>query len=1095
MDREGLKGGSGVGRMPEIHSFTPTPTMTPIRPCSNGLLCISSIPILLASILVAPSVCVATTFPWQEPHAHVIPTGDLQWSPTPFVFEAGPSVYYIDYEGGSDQNDGRSPVTPFKHHPWDSNATGAVRNITGIHTYVFKRGVFYRGELVARESGVAGNPIRLTSDPSWGSGDAIITGSQRVTSAWTRCGPEDAPGINHYQDVWFTDLPFTIQDNSYGGTAGQVFVSMLNEWRDGDWHRIQLARAPNWEVEDPNYPQRDWWTVESSGTLRIQQTFPQTQASQWIGGTVWSNWGTGSGADANMSTYQQGKITSYNNGVITIDIRSDPGCKYFVENLPQLLDAPNEFYYSPSGTFSRRLYLRLPGDRDPNSAMIEVAARIRIIRIVDRSHITISGLTLAGNNQPRPGVVPNPPHWNTNDGNNQAIELSGNCSHITISHCKFRQTIMAIAPRRDDGVAANLFDNITISDNDIAWNEDQAITLTTKNTTGYVRNSRILRNRLSQIGYRQTCRSYSSIPAIQVSNATSVQIAGNFVDHCWGIGINLASVTGNTAQAGSQVRNLVHHNKVVTSLLGTNDWGGIEGWNHGPAFFFNNISGNPRGYRPFSGNNSYNPWGHAIYFDHASHHYGFNNIVWGQENALNNPLARNNAGFMQAAGGHSFFANNTIYRFYRGFCFSRPGSKYVGNLLQGISYRFHDETQSTLSWIAYARNVYQGNPTDFNPNQRTLTQFQNFLRNGNAHSSQVGLHASQPVLIDPANGDFRPTGEALGNGARIFIPWNLAHVRGEWHFFSHPADYTTIASNDSPSGGTGNTLRCLGATADSFVMGTLEDWIEGALRFDGVSTSATASTSAPFDMTTDGFIIEAVLRATEPDRAIVSKGTASSGYRLDITPAGHLRVSLSATQTFSQESATTVADGEWHHVLAEVDRANSRVNLFINGALSLGSASGAPLASSASLSNSGDFRVGRDHTGRFFAGEIDFLRVARTTFADSQTSFEELYTWQFDGPAQRDFSGRKVHGTRHAGAIHFTSAAGVEPFQVQLLSPVDGRISIAWTALTGVEYALLRSEDLVIWTEVDRFVGTGAEITFSEEVTDRAFYLVRATTD
>jgi len=44
--------------------------------------------------------------------------------------------------------------------------------------------------------------------------------------------------------------------------------------------------------------------------------------------------------------------------------------------------------------------------------------------------------------------------------------------------------------------------------------------------------------------------------------------------------------------------------------------------------------------------------------------------------------------------------------------------------------------------------------------------------------------------------------------------------------------------------------------------------------------------------------------------------------------------------------------------------------------------------------------------------------VSRGTLADAQTSIEELYAWQFDGPQLRDFNGRNFTGARRdAGAI------------------------------------------------------------------------------
>ena len=44
---------------------------------------------------------------WQEPHCKVLPTGDLEWAPQPFVFKAGEAVRYIDFDSGNDARDGQ----------------------------------------------------------------------------------------------------------------------------------------------------------------------------------------------------------------------------------------------------------------------------------------------------------------------------------------------------------------------------------------------------------------------------------------------------------------------------------------------------------------------------------------------------------------------------------------------------------------------------------------------------------------------------------------------------------------------------------------------------------------------------------------------------------------------------------------------------------------------------------------------------------------------------------------------------------------------------------------------------------------------------
>ena len=90
-------------------------------------------------------------FPWQQDYARVTEKGDIEWTPRPFRFVSGGSVRFIDYESGSDAVDGASPQRPWKHHPWDTAATGSAAAAKGIETYVFKGGVIYRGQLSIKE--------------------------------------------------------------------------------------------------------------------------------------------------------------------------------------------------------------------------------------------------------------------------------------------------------------------------------------------------------------------------------------------------------------------------------------------------------------------------------------------------------------------------------------------------------------------------------------------------------------------------------------------------------------------------------------------------------------------------------------------------------------------------------------------------------------------------------------------------------------------------------------------------------------------------------------------------------------------------------
>ncbi len=66
-----------------------------------------------------------------------------------------------------------------------------------------------------------------------------------------------------------------------------------------------------------------------------------------------------------------------------------------------------------------------------------------------------------------------------------------------------------------------------------------------------------------------------------------------------------------------------------------------------------------------------------------------------------------------------------------------------------------------------------------------------------------------------------------------------------------------------------------------------------------------------------------------------------------------------------------------------------------------------------SLGHKSDFFVGKG-----FVGTIDFLRVCHGTLKDSDTTIEELYEWQFNGPQHRDFASKEIKdGKRDAGAL------------------------------------------------------------------------------
>jgi len=320
----------------------------------------------------------AKKYIWEVPHAATNAKGDLAWTPKPFAFEAGDSIRYIDFENGRDGDDGKTRDTAWKHHPWDSNATGQAAACRGVHTYVFKRGTYYRGTLRAQGSGQPGSPIRLTSDPSWGTGEAVLCGSVRITGPWQKGAQNrDIPNRNR---VWFTDLDFAPR-----------CVWLVNGQQVT---RIPLARMPNWKVSDPEDVKKEWWFWDNPGNPYFNLTMPREDGrgelamgrdtkhitgpkDLYMGAIIWAEFGWVDGTP--YPSYVRGFDASRNalgfEGYLG-SAKSRVICRYhryYLEDKPQYLDDEDgEFWFEKRGN-GGRLHVILPGGRDPNEAVVEAA--------------------------------------------------------------------------------------------------------------------------------------------------------------------------------------------------------------------------------------------------------------------------------------------------------------------------------------------------------------------------------------------------------------------------------------------------------------------------------------------------------------------------------------------------------------------------------------------------------------------------------------------------------------------------------------------------------------------------------------------------
>jgi hypothetical protein len=369
---------------------------------------------------------------------------------------------------------------------------------------------------------------------------------------------------------------------------------------------------------------------------------------------------------------------------------------------------------------------------------------------------------------------------------------------------------------------------------------------------------------------------------------------------------------------------------------------------------------------------------------------------------------------------------------------------YLNNLFLDIGNRFilHEPKPEVIEYdsLAYANNVFAGNVKVFGTlgrqDARSLSAWKTGLEQMQALTGQTGVMTNKPQVENMQRHDFTPAARSLclDRAAKVFVPWGLYAVVGEWGFYKYRKEPGRIlgehlywdrrwknryvVNQEVPR----NDLVVDGINLSDFQIGVLEDWIEGALRFDGASQYAVAENGMLLDMNRNNFLIEAVVKVnTQAQKGtLVSKFSADRGYALQLQPAGTLRMSLFMGNTHcSRETADRLDDGQWHHIVVEVDRQQPEgIRMFLDGKPSDGVWSG-NMNRRESLANHSGFFIAQDPDGnQRLAMEIDFLRVSRGTLADAETDIQELYAWEFDGPFLKDIYGNPPSGrARDAGAV------------------------------------------------------------------------------
>ena len=357
-----------------------------------------------------------------------------------------------------------------------------------------------------------------------------------------------------------------------------------------------------------------------------------------------------------------------------------------------------------------------------------------------------------------------------------------------------------------------------------------------------------------------------------MAGARTVEIAGNVIERSYAQGIDVhgAKTSGMWGDVPF-TRILIHHNKVWESMLNCNDYGGIETWQGGPAYVFDNLSYNAQGYRNWGHSTGNDPgFGHAYYLDGAFKNYHFNNIAWGKSKDAASPLA-NCSAFQEIISYQNTFFHNTAYNFHEGSRRQAPTAgrnKYLGNIWDGhgqvrLPPRRPGQDQGggkrqgrgaaegpfcprnqRLRPKRLPRLRRDGHPGTFGPLAADLRGLQGHVTEEQGLALRVGRSQQDLAASRPRQGRLPPGPGAAGidKGVKVFVPWSLCGVVGEWNFYPAGNDPTHLidehwymtdyhVSRDEYYQRPMYPLKGVNVTQEDYVQGTLEDWIPGALSF------------------------------------------------------------------------------------------------------------------------------------------------------------------------------------------------------------------------------------------------------------------------
>lgn len=343
---------------------------------------------------------------------------------------AATATYYVDYDTGSDSNAGTSSGAPWKHLPWDANATGTPAAYIGSagDEIIMAGGVHYRGRLNTSDGGSSGNPIVLDGNTrgTFGTGAAILDGSELVTG-WTSNGDGSfTADISGSQWVDISPLGFQPFDGDDYMTPAQWPVKPAEKFRNDD--------LTTWQVPDST----DTGECQWSGFAALPENW--WQGAYLLGWALQNRVGVGT-----ITGFDSGTNTVFFTGFTWTDTQTP---RFVVINSTAFLDNPGEFVIDETA----QTITAIPYGNTPSN--ISGITQTRGIHF-QNDHVLVRGLiaqrvggngsfdgtSISGLSGGRQGVTLDACQIRWNPSDNATIDFRAGNTGITIKGCAIYQNL------------------------------------------------------------------------------------------------------------------------------------------------------------------------------------------------------------------------------------------------------------------------------------------------------------------------------------------------------------------------------------------------------------------------------------------------------------------------------------------------------------------------------------------------------------------------------------------------------------------------------------------------------------------------------